>query len=171
MSMMIGTSLVGPDLAAGLLARELRQHQVEDDEVDRLGERRVDGGLAVGRDLDLELVALERVGEAADERRLVVDDEDAWAQLSPCRRPPPVAEASVMRTVVPTDGLGLELDLAAEGADGLAGDREAEAEAAVAVAGAVEAVEDARAVGCRDAAAGVGDLDHDVSRSRAGRAS
>ena len=69
----------GADLPARLLARELRQHQVEDHEVDRLVERGVDGGLAVGRDLDLELVALERVREAADERRLVVDDEDAWA--------------------------------------------------------------------------------------------
>ena len=48
--------------------------------------------------------------------------------------------------------LRLELDLAAERADGLAGDREAEAEAAVAVAGAVEALEDPRAgrvQGCR----------------------
>ena len=101
--MMIGTSLSARMLAAGLLARELREHQVEDHEVDRLGERCVDGGLAVGRDLDLELVALERVGQAADERRLVVDDEDAGAQLSPFNGSPSVAVASVMRTVVPTD--------------------------------------------------------------------
>ena len=80
--MMIGTSLCGADPAAGLLARELRQHQVEDHEVDRLGERGVDRRLAVGRHLDLELVALERVGEAADERRLVVDDEDARAHCA-----------------------------------------------------------------------------------------
>jgi hypothetical protein len=89
---------LGADLPAGVLARELGQHQVEDHEVDRVRERGFDGRLAVRRHLHLELLTLERVGEAADERGLVVDDEDAGAH----RFTPSVAVASVMRTVVPT---------------------------------------------------------------------
>ena len=84
--MMIGTPLLARIWRQASSPESFGKHQVEDDEVDRLGERRLDGRLAVGRDLDLELVALERVGQAADERRLVVDDKDAWAQLSPLIR-------------------------------------------------------------------------------------
>src|SRR5262249_10575052 len=77
--------------------------------------------LPVGGHLDLELVALERVAEAADERRLVVHDQDARAQfMSPSFAGIGVGSTeptgsrgagsagagagfSVIRTVVPTD--------------------------------------------------------------------
>ena len=73
---MIGTVLVGAQPLADLEPVELRQHQVEHDEVDvLLGELR-ERLLAVPRLDDAEPVALERVREELLNGLLVVDEED-----------------------------------------------------------------------------------------------
>ena len=76
---MIGTSLAARIRRQASVARELRQHQVEDDQVESRESAASTAASPSVCDLDLEPVALERVAEAADERRLVVDDQDAWA--------------------------------------------------------------------------------------------
>ena len=74
--MMIGTRALGAQALADLEPVELRQHQVEDDEVDvLLGEPR-ERLLAVARVHDPEAVALERVREELLDGVLVVDEED-----------------------------------------------------------------------------------------------
>jgi len=72
--MMTGTSL-GPDAPDHLCAVQLRQHDVEHDEVRLVALEGLQGGLAVAGDLDLEPLPLERVGEHLLERRLVVHQE------------------------------------------------------------------------------------------------
>ena len=74
-SMMIGTVLCAQP-AAHLEPVELRQHEVEDDEVDPLVPKRCEGLLAVPRLHDPEALALERVREQLLHRILVVDEED-----------------------------------------------------------------------------------------------
>ena len=67
---------LGADDAADLDARQLREHQVQEDEVRSLGPEHGQGLAAVGRGDDPESVGLERVDERLAEGGLVVDDED-----------------------------------------------------------------------------------------------
>ena len=74
--MMIGTRARGAQALADLEPVELRQHQVEDDEVDALLGEPSQRLLAVARLDDAEPVPLERVGEELLDGVLVVDEED-----------------------------------------------------------------------------------------------
>ena len=67
---------LGADDPADLDAGQLRQHQVEEDEVGLVGPEARQRLAPVGRRDDPEAVRLERVDERLAERRLVVDDED-----------------------------------------------------------------------------------------------
>ena len=67
---------LGADDAADLDARQLREHQVQEDEVRPLRPEHGEGLAPVGRRDDPESVGLERVDERLAQGRLVVDDED-----------------------------------------------------------------------------------------------
>ncbi len=75
-SMRIGTRAGGPNPPAHLEAVELRQHQVEDDEVDAVRGEPVERFLSVARLDDAEAVTLERKGQQLLDRVLVVDEEN-----------------------------------------------------------------------------------------------
>ena len=66
----------GADDAADLDARQLGQHQVEQDEVRALGTELGQGLAAVGGGDDPESVGFERVDQRLAQGGLVVDDED-----------------------------------------------------------------------------------------------
>ena len=85
---MIGTLLVRAEALADLEPVELRQHQVEHDEVDVLLREARERLLAVARLDDAEAVALERVGEELLDGVLVVDEQDGRGvgHGSACRR-------------------------------------------------------------------------------------
>ena len=68
-------------IAADLDARQLGQHQVEQDEVRALGAERVQRLAAVGRRDDPEPVRLERLDERLAQGGLVVHDEDRACHL------------------------------------------------------------------------------------------
>ena len=67
---------LGPDDPADLDARELGQHQVEQDEVGAIGAEAVERLASVGGGDDAEALRLERLDERLAKGRLVVDDED-----------------------------------------------------------------------------------------------
>ena len=85
---MIGTDGLRPEDPADLDARQLRQHQVEQDEVGVLGAEQREGLAAVGGGDGAIPLELERVDEGLTERRLVVHDEDraGHAPIVPGRR-------------------------------------------------------------------------------------
>ena len=72
---------LGPDDAADLDARQLGEHQVEQDEVRTLGTELAEGFAAIGRRHDPESVGLERVDQRFAQCRLVVDDQDRSCHL------------------------------------------------------------------------------------------
>ena len=74
--MMIGTELDGAQALADLEPVELREHQVEHDEVDVLLVEAAERLLAVARGHDPEPLALERVRQELLNRVLVVDEQD-----------------------------------------------------------------------------------------------
>jgi hypothetical protein len=80
---------LGPDRPADLDARQLGQHQVEQDKVRAFGPKPGDRGGAVGRRHDSVPLALQRLRERLAQRRLVLDDQDGA-----CHRPR-VSEAAV----------------------------------------------------------------------------
>ena len=73
---MIGTELERTQPLADLEAVELREHQVEHDEVDVLLVEAPQRLLTVARRNDPEPLALERVGQELLNRVLVVDEEN-----------------------------------------------------------------------------------------------
>jgi hypothetical protein len=73
--MMIGTAL--RLLAADLEAVDLRQHQVEHDEVERLLLEAVEGLAPVGRQDDVIALLAQRVRQQRLNRLLIVDEQDA----------------------------------------------------------------------------------------------
>ena len=75
---MIGTVLVGAEPLADLEAVDLRQHDVEDDEIDLLVGEALQCLLAVARLDDAVAVALERIREELLDRVLVVDEQNGW---------------------------------------------------------------------------------------------
>ena len=77
MSITIGTSL-SARTAADLGPGELREHQVEHDEVEPVVEGRRQSGLAVRPAVDLVTLALQRIRDGVHDP-LVVDDEDAFS--------------------------------------------------------------------------------------------
>ncbi len=74
---MIGTWLSGPQAPADLDAVELRQHDVQDDEVEAAFGEPVERFAAVGGRDDLVAVLSKRIGEQGLHGRLVVDEQDA----------------------------------------------------------------------------------------------
>ncbi len=64
-------------VAADVEAVLARQHDIQEDEVERLFHRPGDGGVAVGGRLDPVALGHQSVGEGEDEARLVLDEEDA----------------------------------------------------------------------------------------------
>ena len=74
--MMIGTELRGAQLLADLEPVELRQHDVEHDEIDRLLAEAAQRLLAVGRLDHLVAVALEREAQHLPDGLVVVDEQD-----------------------------------------------------------------------------------------------
>ena len=75
----MGTALSRPQPAADLQAVELRQHDVEDHEIDRVLLEALQRLLAVARLHDLEALVLEGVREELLDRLLVVDEQDRGA--------------------------------------------------------------------------------------------
>ncbi len=71
-----GGALLGPDLGRDLVAVELGQHDVEQDQVGRLGSPQAESLRAIGRDDDVVAFLLERVLQEPLYVRVVVDDED-----------------------------------------------------------------------------------------------
>jgi hypothetical protein len=71
-----GAALLGPDLRRHLVAVELGQHDVEEDQVGRLGAPQPEAFGAVPGDDDLVALLLERVLQESLDVRVVVDDED-----------------------------------------------------------------------------------------------
>ena len=71
-----GGALLGPDLGRDLVAVELGQHDVEQDQVGRLGAPQAEPLRAVGRDDDVVALLLEGVLQESLDVRVVVDDED-----------------------------------------------------------------------------------------------
>ena len=72
----LGAALLRPDLRRDLVAVELGQHDVEQDQVGRLGAPQPEPFGAVARDDDVVALLLERVLQEALDVRVVVDDED-----------------------------------------------------------------------------------------------
>ena len=83
MSMTIGTPGFGPDDPADLDPRELREHQVQEDEVRALGPEQRQRLASVGRRDDAEPVGLEGIDQRLAEGRLVVHDEDRSCHVMP----------------------------------------------------------------------------------------
>jgi hypothetical protein len=77
--MRIGTALRARKPAAHLEAVELRQHHVQDHEVDLVFVEARQSLLAVPRLHDLEPLVLERIGEELLDRLLVVDEAGSGA--------------------------------------------------------------------------------------------
>ncbi len=73
---MIGTELSRAQLLAHLEAVELRQHDVEHDEIDGLIAEALEGFLAVGSLDDRVAVPLERKGQHLADGLLVIDEEN-----------------------------------------------------------------------------------------------
>ena len=71
-----GAALLGPDLGRDLVAVELGQHDVEQDQVGRLGAPQAESLRAIGRDDDVVALLLERVLQESLDVRVVIDDED-----------------------------------------------------------------------------------------------
>ena len=109
------------DPAARVGTRELRQHHVENDQVDRLRQRHRDSLGAVDRHIHLEALALEGVLQPPHQRRLIVDDQNPRAHAA--------SRTESKRNADPHDGadsrLGLERDLAAQDPHRLPRDRQA----------------------------------------------
>ena len=74
--MMIGTWLRGAQPAADLDPVELRQHDVEDDEVEALRGEPVERLAAVARGDDVVALLAQRIGQERLDRLLVVDEQD-----------------------------------------------------------------------------------------------
>ena len=73
---------LAPDPAGDFEPGDVRQADVEDDDVDPvLAEGDVEAGLAVGGDLDVVAVLLEQAGERSTEALVVLDEEDLHAVL------------------------------------------------------------------------------------------
>ena len=83
-----GRALLGPDLRRDLVAVELGQHDVEQDQVGRLGAPEPEAFRAVDGDDDLVALLLQRVLEQALDVWVVVDDEDLGRHQSPSWLPP-----------------------------------------------------------------------------------
>ena len=71
-----GAALLAADLGRDLVAVELGQHDVEQDEVGRLGAPQAEPFRAVAGDDDVVALLLERVLQESLDVRVVVDDED-----------------------------------------------------------------------------------------------
>ena len=78
-----GRPFLGPDLRRDLVAVELGQHDVEQDQVGRLGAPQAEALGTVRRDDDLVAFLLQRVLEQALNVRVVVDDENLGRHQSP----------------------------------------------------------------------------------------
>ena len=81
-----GRALLGPDLRRDLVAVELGQHDVEEDQVGRLGAPQAESLGAVRRDDDLVALLLQRVLQQSLDVRVVVDDEDLGRHQSSTER-------------------------------------------------------------------------------------
>ena len=71
-----GAPLLCPDLGRDLVAVELGEHDVEEDQVGRLGSPQAESFRAVGRDDDVVALLLQRVLQETLDVRVVIDDED-----------------------------------------------------------------------------------------------
>ena len=81
-----GAALLGPDLGRDLVAVELGQHDVEKDQVGRLGTPQAESLRAIGRDDDVVALLLERVLQESLYVRVVIDDEDLCRHQSSTER-------------------------------------------------------------------------------------
>ena len=83
---MNGSDRVGAEQPADLEAVALGHHHVEQDQVRQVGQRRVEGLLAVGGGHDLVALADQPGPQDVEARRAVVGDQDA-RRVSQCARP------------------------------------------------------------------------------------
>ena len=94
-----GRAFLGPDLRRDLVPVELGQHDVEQDQVGRLGAPQPEALGAVRRDDDLVAFLLQRVLEQALDIRVVIDDEDLGRHQSPSGLPGPGIRCRLSRRV------------------------------------------------------------------------
>src|SRR5262249_43264472 len=78
-------AFLGPDLRRDLIPVELREHDVQEDQVGRLGAPQPESLGTVSSDDDLVPLLLQRVLEQALDVWIVVDDEDLRGHRSPSR--------------------------------------------------------------------------------------
>ena len=121
---MIGTwavVLLLADLGRDLVAVELREHHVEEDERGLLGAPQLESFGAVAGDEDLVALLLERVGQDPLDVRVVVDDEDLGRHALPwsggvgaaSQVPPPIIGTAGQRAGHGTVGTGVRSRLTA----------------------------------------------------------
>ena len=78
-------ALLAPDLGRDLVAIELGQHDVEEDQVGRLGAPQPEALRPIARDDDVVALLLQRVLQESLDIRVVIDDEDLGRHQSSTR--------------------------------------------------------------------------------------